>query len=329
MDTAFSLRGTNYRLQISISQVTSFSVSLFDDDLWERWVGEFTAPFIEDVARKVGYPRTAAVFWEMLRSAVSGASPEVSFDIQSAEQIRQMRSDSGSSSRIGSNPDNMYFIVSYVTAFDLARFPLQLPKRPYTPDEWRQIVRGVKSENRKLQEQLGSSTQEDMAHRLESQIFELNAAMKRLAEEKDRTIGELKRKIVDLEKAHARQTKRYIEVKETKQPIVRAPIGKRPPGRSASGSSAGSSRNASARKQPRTVSRGSAGSARSSSRGSAGSFKRFDPTEWVKGKKSGASSRGASPTVRPKKPAVPKREKARIDQNLNRIRALVNQRYRC
>jgi hypothetical protein len=40
------------------------------------------------------------------------------------------------------------------------------------------------------------------------------------------------------------------------------------------------------------------------------------------------SSRGVSPKVQGRRPRTPKREKPKPDQNLNRIRALVNQRYR-
>jgi hypothetical protein len=87
LENAFTLRGTNYRLHISIFQVTSFGISLFDDDLLERWVGEFSAPFIEDVTRKAGSARTAAVFWKMLQYAVAGSSPEISFDITSGQDV--------------------------------------------------------------------------------------------------------------------------------------------------------------------------------------------------------------------------------------------------
>jgi coiled-coil domain-containing protein 61 len=320
MEAAFSLRGTSYRLQISICQVTTFSISLYDDDQLERWIGEFSAPFIEDLTRKAGSARSANVFWKMLQFAIAGTSSDITFDILSGQDVARMKSDSGGSLRINPNCENMYLIVCYVTSFDQVRYPLLLHKKSYMPDEWRAIVRALKNDNRKLQNQVGASNQSELVHSLETQVYDLNAKMRDMLDEKDRTIADLKKKITTLEKAQVRASKETAATK-ARQPITKRKANqlRRPSagGQSAS-SSAGSRRS----------------STRSSSRGSSGSFKRFNPTEWIRNRQSSASSGGSSwgsssgpsPTVRPRKKV--NQVRPRPETNLNRIRALVNQRYK-
>jgi coiled-coil domain-containing protein 61 len=309
METAFSLRGTNYRLQISICQVTTFSISLYDDDQLERWVGDFTAPFIEDLTRKAGSARSANLFWKMLQFAIAGTSSDITFDILSGQDVARMKSDSGGPSRINANTENMYLIICYVTSFDQVRYPLLLHKKPYAPEEWRAIVRSLKSDNRKLQSQVAASNQSEVVHSLEAQLRDISAKMRDMLGEKDRTITDLKQKIASLERAQVRARKEAAAAK-AREPVAKRKVEqvRRP---STGGQSASSG----------------AASRRSSSRGSNGSFKRFDPTEWLRNRQSPASSRGSSrrpsPTVRPRKQV-----QQRPETNLNRIRALVNQRYK-
>jgi coiled-coil domain-containing protein 61 len=204
-ETPFSLRGTSHRLHIAICQVTTFAISLLDDDQMERWMGEFSAPFIEDLTRKAGSARSASVFWKMLQHAIAGTSSDITFEILSGQDVARMRSES--SSRLNANSDSMYLVVCYVTSFDQVRYPLLLHRKPYSLDEWRAIVRSLKSDNRKLQSQVAASSQTDVVHSLEAQVYELNVRVKQVHEEKDRVINELKQRIANFDRPHVRPKK--------------------------------------------------------------------------------------------------------------------------
>jgi hypothetical protein len=316
-ESAFTLRGTNYRLKICLRESDTFEVILCDDDMLERWSATFDPVFIQQVTLKAGSVRTPSVFWKMLHHAVSGTSSDISFDILSPQDIAKMSTTTGSSVRINSNTDNMYLIVSYLTSFDQLRCPLPLRKNPYTPDEWKAIVRALKAENKKLQSQPAPSSQ---LHSLESQITHLTMGMRKLSDDKNRVIDDLTKKISGLEKALAQARARHEKPSAPRKPPPRNPSqGRRGSvGSSASNSKRGS-RNSSAQN-----------SARSSSTGSKGSFKRFDPTGWVRSRQGSASSKGSgrkpSPGARAIRPAHP--HAAKGDANLNRIRAMVNQRYK-
>lgn len=111
-------------------------------------------------------------------------------------------------------------------------------------------------------------------------------------------------------------------------------------------SSAAGSRKSSAVGSARSSAAGSRNSsaqhsARSSSRCSNGSFKRFDPTEWVRNRQSGNSSRnssrGASPASRTKKQTPMRsgsgsgsvlRSSGAFADDMSRIRARIQQKYR-
>lgn len=106
--------------------------------------------------------------------------------------------------------------------------------------------------------------------------------------------------------------------------------------RSSAQSSRRSSAVGSARSSAAGSARSSAAGSRSSSRCSNGSFKRFDPTEWVKNRKSGNSSRNSS---RNQSPAAgrPRKAPARNpsfraensnSDNMQRIRALIQRKYK-
>jgi hypothetical protein len=89
----------------------------------------------------------------------------------------------------------VYVVLSYTTDFDQVRYPLVLHKKTYRPAEWEIVARSLRAENDRLQRPI---------HRLESQLCELTAATRRMEEDKDRTIRELRGRIVRLEAEHKR-----------------------------------------------------------------------------------------------------------------------------
>jgi hypothetical protein len=180
-DTSFVRSGIHYRLRISIPPLT---ISLFDDDNLDRWIGTFTPNFLEEICRKSGAPQTASSFWELLQSAVSGTSPDVSFDIISAAELSHFPKST-----------NKFLVICNSTALNWIRYPLVLRHKPYKAKELQTIARDLKTENRKLK----GNPEADVVGQLESQLCELTATMKRLESEKERTIAELRRRIYRLE----------------------------------------------------------------------------------------------------------------------------------
>jgi hypothetical protein len=188
-EICFALRGRNYRLQLSVRQLTSFAISLFDEDRLDRWVGQFTASFIREITRCAGSPRSASCFWQMLRTAVAGTSRELTFDVLSATDLAHFPGST-----------NMYVILCYATAFDQIRYPLVLHKKPYQPAEWQVIARRLKAENHRLQ----NAREADLTRQLESRLCTLTATTKRMADDRERAIRKLKGRVARLEAEHKR-----------------------------------------------------------------------------------------------------------------------------
>jgi hypothetical protein len=183
-EVCFTLRGTNYRLQLSAQKRASFMISLFDDDLLDRWIGKFTESAIEEITRRAGVPRSASSLWQMLHTAITGTSRDLTFDVVTSDELAHCPGST-----------HMYVVLCSKTDSDQVRYPLVLHNKPYRPDEWQVVARSLKAENQRLQ----NRRQAELNHKLESQLCELTKAAKRMDEDRERTIRELKGRIVRLE----------------------------------------------------------------------------------------------------------------------------------
>ena len=317
-----------------------------------------------------------------------------------------MKSNSGSQSQsqtqVSMSQINLgearYFILEQHTEFDRVKYPLRLICKPYSTDELKQIIRALRSENKRLASSEQTSTQREKVQALEQQIYDLNGSIRRLADEKDQIISSLRTQISDLEeKARIRNASKSQNGGNSRQKTFRnnsnirnnnsnygyssasnnrnTPNTKRKPNTSitsgsnrtglsssnryqsnvrnsrfsSASSSAASSRRSSANSSRRSSAAGSRknsanGSARSSasnsrpsSRSSNGSYKRFDPTAWVKShQQSGGGSRNNSRNQSPAnahKPVKRTGSSSRsggitpTDAHLKRLHALVQKKY--
>jgi hypothetical protein len=198
------------------------------------------------------------------------------------------------------------------------------------------MVRGLQSEHKKLSHS-PPRDQSSLVHSLESQVSRLTAAIENLTVEKNRIIDDLRKKVSGLEKAQAQARARQDRVppagfRTKPRPVA---IGARVPGprghvSNRRGSANGSDRSSASGSRRNSRNSSAQNSGRSSSANSKGSFKRFDQTGWVRGHQGSSSSkgsfRGPSPSTRPQNRAPARAQKP--DANLNRIRALVTQRYK-
>ncbi|KAH0788783.1 hypothetical protein GPJ56_007465 [Histomonas meleagridis] len=202
IEAAFSVRGTNYKVRITVRQADVFNVLLLDEDIPDRWSGDFTGSFIEEMTRATGSFKRVSVFWKMLQVAISGTSEEVSLNILSQQDILALQKKSQlSSSSLKPTDDKKYLVITQSTQFDSVKYPLMLVRKPYTNDELCAIIRGLKSENRRLLTRITQPPkQKDEIHSLEMQIYEINNTLKKVTEEKDAIINSLRRKISILEK---------------------------------------------------------------------------------------------------------------------------------
>jgi hypothetical protein len=121
----FALRGRDYRLQLSARQLPPFTISLFDEDRFDRWVGRFTGAAIEKITRCAVAPRSAASFWQMLQTAIAGTSRELTFGVVSTSELAHFPGST-----------NICTVLCSKTEFEEIRYPLVLHKKPYQPHEW-------------------------------------------------------------------------------------------------------------------------------------------------------------------------------------------------
>lgn len=296
LSAEFSTRNRNYSVDIAIKGSDSFGIDLIDLDTSERWSSEFAASYIEELTRKSGMAKRISVFWRMLQTALDGSSNEVSFDVLTTEDVAALQKQSRSKrTPKRMNDDKRYFIVTQVTEFDKVHFPLALVKNPFTSEEYGEIIRNLRMENRQLKESDGS---EKIAE-LEAKIYDLNATYTAMLEERDQIIQELEMQLQDYY-----NKPRYSGSQRNYSPSV---------------GSRGSARS--------TSSKGSRVSTNSKgSRTSKGASQRRYNDDYVQPRKASPSGRNQSPNRTGRNQRIARIEEE-TDNKLRQLRNLVARRY--
>eukprot|EP00602_Paraphysomonas_sp_CaronLab_P000215 CAMPEP_0185031382 /NCGR_PEP_ID=MMETSP1103-20130426/18830_1 /TAXON_ID=36769 /ORGANISM="Paraphysomonas bandaiensis, Strain Caron Lab Isolate" /LENGTH=789 /DNA_ID=CAMNT_0027566895 /DNA_START=93 /DNA_END=2462 /DNA_ORIENTATION=- len=111
------------------------SVDIEQVDSGERWSGEFTSQYIEDISHKAGNFKKFSVFVKMLSSAFSRESESVYVDLLTYNDLEVLKArrlgtaaplNSSLSSSASRSQMKRYIILTYSGEFDRVHFPLPL-----------------------------------------------------------------------------------------------------------------------------------------------------------------------------------------------------------
>lgn len=185
------------------------SVFVSDSGKESNWSGEFTSNQIEDLASKAGSSKSFTTFCKLLVSALQGKNPALHVDFYSYQDLENIRNGSNTLTVSTRPSKKKYLIVSYLTDFEKAHYPLPLLLDDHI-DYDSQVSKPVsevsetsklKHENHILQKKIRNFQEEFSTYRenSESKIEELNIAKAELENEIQRMKEELDAIISQLE----------------------------------------------------------------------------------------------------------------------------------
>jgi hypothetical protein len=164
LDVTFDRHGTHYSMRISLMPASTFSVILVNDNLPDRWEGQFTSSFVNEMTAKVGRAKRFDIFVKMLHLAATGSSPELSFDILTAAEI---------STDLDPDENKLYLVLTHMTQFDEIRYPLILLNQPFTTDELKLMIRQYRQDNLALRRELQQTQGHQQMDSIEAQLDEI------------------------------------------------------------------------------------------------------------------------------------------------------------
>lgn len=224
---SFITRSGKYKMTVSVNPPDAFSVNLIDEEKYDRWMADFNVLFIENMTRKVGSNKKFSTFWKMLQVAISGTSEEVTFDILQAEDIITMRSKDRTLKTTDIKDNRRYLIITQTTQFDRVHYPLPLSLEPFSNEELKKIILKLSKENQKLAKQVTTSSQQDIIHSLETQLFQINQTMANMQRKNDLEVSELRKQLDAAKKIQDNRISRIIPTNQSK-PIKKVNKPKKP-----------------------------------------------------------------------------------------------------
>ena len=191
----FEIRDHTYSISIQTKGSNSFGIDIVDQDSMNRWSADFTASLIKDLTRKVGSEKRISIFWRMLQTAIEGTSNEVSLDVFTSQDVRNMQRRSRPDQTTTARDDKRYIIITQTTEFEQIKYPLPLELNPLSGPEFATIIKQLRKENAALRKQGGVEKIQD----LENQLYDLEQAYHELSEQKEAEIEELKSQLRKLQ----------------------------------------------------------------------------------------------------------------------------------
>ena len=173
-----------YQITVTAHKGDTISVEAELLESGERWRGDFSSKYIEDITTKTGNFKKYSVFVKMLFSSLGEDSSSVFLDLLTYEDLESLKSRAGAGSSRASTRappaagNKRYVILTYAAEFDRVHYPLPLLYED-NPDpqmmretilKLRQEIQGLKgtrsmsstssfslkAENRHLREENGS-----------------------------------------------------------------------------------------------------------------------------------------------------------------------------
>ncbi|KAL0246445.1 hypothetical protein GEMRC1_007657 [Eukaryota sp. GEM-RC1] len=195
------------RLVLEVIQSTSPTV---------KWIGEFSAKYIEDYTKKAGSRKSFTVFVDMLKAALTHSSESVYLDLLTPEDLDRLKQARGQpvADKSAERKDRRYLILTYASQFDRVHYPLPLipssqstvtppsttvarPQKSPSESLWKKKYESKVTEMEKLSEANRSKTRK--IREQETEIRNLRQELKRWRLYLKKNVSELTK----LQKPHA------------------------------------------------------------------------------------------------------------------------------
>uniref|UniRef100_A0A7S0HQ43 Coiled-coil domain-containing protein 61 n=1 Tax=Hanusia phi TaxID=3032 RepID=A0A7S0HQ43_9CRYP len=205
-----TFHGTDYIVEVSANESNVLTVDVEKKDDGERWHGEFSASYIEEVTQKTGNFKKFSVFYKMLCSALKQASETVFADLLTYQDLemlrsRQTRKPATSSTR----PTNKrYLILTYAVEFDRVHYPLPLAHWDDPPPSV------LYSTIRRLREEIQRLRTGASHHRDEGDATALRAENLELKKQKEQAVRDAERMRAELSKVTRQNDKLHGELEQ-------------------------------------------------------------------------------------------------------------------
>jgi hypothetical protein len=176
-----------YRLFGRATSRGTFSIRILNEDYTQRWMGSYSATFIDEITQKAGCAKKISVFWKMVSDAATRTSRTVTLDILTEEEIQnvgRLRVTSESGHRI-------FLLVTQSSEYDCFRYPLPVKTVPFTCEEYAETVRRLYQHNKSL----AAADCVSAAIAIEQKLADFRDIVARVQKQKDSEIAALRRKV--------------------------------------------------------------------------------------------------------------------------------------
>jgi len=193
VDATIDFHGVPFGLSARLGSDHAITVQIMSMDRTEQWAEDFGSQFIEDVTRKAGSAKKAAVFWTMLCTAALRKSRSVRLEVFRPSDLNLRGSD-----------EKLFLVLTLCSEFDKVKYPLQLTRREFAPAELIDTIRELQRENARLRERLDEALTERSVESLGGRVSELSAMLEDVQRAKDGEIRRLRRRLSRLAAAAQR-----------------------------------------------------------------------------------------------------------------------------
>eukprot|EP00775_Hariotina_reticulata_P002480 gene2480-2784_t len=131
MQVDIEFHGISYAVCITVHEDV-LVVEIEDRDSFNKWRGEFTSKYVEDITSKTGNFKKFAVFVRMLQSAVLQQSDSVYIDLLTYQDLEILKAKKQSNASAAGAQQQLpastkrYLILTYASEFDRVHYPLPL-----------------------------------------------------------------------------------------------------------------------------------------------------------------------------------------------------------
>uniref|UniRef100_A0A7S4JFC1 Coiled-coil domain-containing protein 61 n=1 Tax=Guillardia theta TaxID=55529 RepID=A0A7S4JFC1_GUITH len=207
-----TFHGTDYIVEVSANDSNILTVDVEKKDDGERWHGEFSASYIEEVTQKTGNFKKFSVFYKMLCSALKQASETVFADLLTYQDLEMLRSrQTRKPASTSTRPTNKrYLILTYAVEFDRVHYPLPLAHWDDPPPSvLYSTIRRLREEMQRLK-----SAAPPPPHRDEGDASALRGENYELKKQKDQAVKDAERLRAELSKVTRQNDKLASELEQ-------------------------------------------------------------------------------------------------------------------
>ena len=179
-----------YRIAGQATTPNAFTIRIINEDYTERWAGNYSANYIDDITTKAGCVKRISVFWRMLVNAAKSETDSVTLQILTEDEIQTL-----SNSRISEPDRKLYLLLTQSSEYDCFKYPLPVRVAPFTYEEYADTIKLLYQDNKNLQKALVDSDCTDTIMSLEQKVEEFSQMMTQLRKQKDMEIATMKKKL--------------------------------------------------------------------------------------------------------------------------------------